>query len=135
MTLRQAVIPEDMRAVAADLAFSPAIRSGDLLFLTGMTGSAPDGSVSSDPETQFDRAFDKIATVLRAEGLTLDSVVEITSYHIDIRTHFDTFERVVRRRLHTVGPAWTAVGVAELRRVGALAEVRAIAQAPQHVPA
>ncbi|MCK0166854.1 RidA family protein [Jannaschia sp. S6380] len=125
--MRVAIVPPSMGAVTLPL--SPAIRSGDHLFLTGMTGSGPDGRMAPDPEIQFHAAFDKIAETLGAAGLTLDAVVEMTSYHLDLRTHFDLFEAVCRARFAAPYPAWTAVEVAGLRREGALVEVRAIARA------
>lgn len=114
---------------AGSLPLSPAIRSGGHLFLTGMTGSDADGAMPSDPEQQFHAAFDKIASVLAADGLTLAALVEMTSYHIGIATHFDRFETVCRARLTVPYPAWTAVEVAGLRRPGAFVEIRVIAAA------
>lgn len=111
-----------------DLPLSPAIRSGNHLFLTGMTGSHADGTISDDPAAQFDAIFDKIARVLTAAGATLDAVVEMTSYHIAMADHFSAFDAVVRNRLVAPYPACTAVEVAGLRRPGALAEIRVIAQ-------
>ncbi|WP_245819056.1 RidA family protein [Marivita hallyeonensis] len=107
---------------------SPAIRSGDLLFVTGMTGSLPDGTMPNEPEQQFTKAFDKIAEVLRAAGLDFGHVVDMTSYHVGIRTHFDCFASVRNRYVVEPYPAWTAVGVAELRRSGALVEVKVTAR-------
>ncbi|MEM8850098.1 MAG: Rid family hydrolase [Pseudomonadota bacterium] len=106
---------------------SPAIRSGDHLFLTGMTGSLPDGSMPSDPTAQFERAFDKVAGLLSDADLTLDAVSEVTSFHVDLHRHFDAFEAVWRARFAAPYPAWTAVEVAGLRRAGALVEIRAVA--------
>ncbi|WP_179379827.1 RidA family protein [Jannaschia marina] len=113
---------------APDLPLSPAVRAGGLVFLTGMTGSGPDGAMPADPARQFDAAFDKIAHVLAAAGLTLGDVVEMTSYHIDMARHFDRFETCVRARLDAPFPAWTAVEVAGLRRPGALVEIRIVAR-------
>ena len=128
MTIRQAIVPPAMRPSADTLSFSPAIRSGDHVFFTGMTGSGPGDTMPDDPTAQFEAVFDKIALVLAEAGLTLDAVVEVTSFHVSIRDHFDAFENVLGRRLSRPGPAWTAVGVAELRRPGAFVEVRVIAR-------
>ncbi|MEM8823409.1 MAG: RidA family protein [Pseudomonadota bacterium] len=110
-----------------DLPLSPAIRSGDHLFLTGMTGSLADGTMPLDPTAQFESAFDKIAGLLAEADLTLDAVSEVTTFHVDLNRHFETFEAVWRVRFAAPYPAWTAVGVAGLRRQGALVEIRAIA--------
>ena len=55
------------------------------------------------------------------------AVVEMTSYHIDINSHFETFAAVHADYVRLPYPAWTAIGVAALRLPGALVEIRVIA--------
>ncbi|MEM7546102.1 MAG: RidA family protein [Pseudomonadota bacterium] len=129
MTDRRAIIPAANRDAATALNMSPAILSGGFLFLTGTTGSDADGVMPTDPEAQFRSAFAKIETVLGEAGLTSADVVEMTTYHVGLRDHFDLFDKV---RLDCFGapyPAWTAVEVAGLRREGAVVEIRVIARA------
>ena len=123
----RAIFPESITP-SADLRLSPGILSNGHLFVTGMTGSGTDGGMPEDPEVQFRAAFDKIAQVLAAAGLDFGDVVEITSYHVDIQRHFDTFAEVHGRFVRPPYPAWTAIGVAELRRPGALVEVKVTAR-------
>ena len=113
--------------MAAQILVSPGIVSGHHVFLTGITGSAPDGTMPIDPEVQFRQAFDKIGAVLAEAGLGFDAIVEMTSYHIGLRTHFDSFNAVRADHVRDPFPAWTAVEVAGLRREGALVEIRVIA--------
>ncbi len=122
------IIPEALRGSGAQLDVSPGMISGGHVFLTGMTGSLPDGSMPADPATQFRRAFAKIGAVLDEAGLDLGAVVEMTSYHVGLHEHFDVFDAVRLDVLNHPFPAWTAVEVAGLRRVGALVEIRAIAR-------
>lgn len=79
------------------------------------------------PEDQFRAAFDKIAAVLAEAGLDFGAVVEMTSYHIGLRAHFDLFNAVRADYVRDPFPAWTAVEVAGLRRLGAIVEIRVIA--------
>ena len=65
--------------------------------------------------------------MLREAGLTFRSVVEMTSYHVGLRDHFDLFDAVRLEHVEEPYPAWTAVEVAGLRRDGALVEIRVIA--------
>ena len=123
----RAVFPEGM-ATQADLPLSPGIVSGDHLFVTGMTGSQSDGAMPSEPEVQFRLAFEKVESVLKAEGLEFRHVVDMTSFHVDINTHFDAFAKVHAAFVQRPYPAWTAVGVAALRREGALAEIKVVAR-------
>ncbi len=125
----KAVVPPDFAAGAEALGVSPGVMSGGHLFLTGVTGSGPDGAMPADPPTQFRAAFDKIGTVLGTAGLGFDALVEMTSYHVELRTHFDVFAAVRREYVAEPYPAWTTVEVAGLRREGALVEVRVIATA------
>lgn len=124
---KRAIVPPQLRQAAERLRMSPAILSGGHVFLTGVTGSEPDGGMPADPETQMRNAFDKIGAVLREAGLTYRSVVEMTSYHVGLRSHFDLFDAVRRDYVEAPYPAWTAVEVAGLRRVGAIVEIRVIA--------
>lgn len=122
--MKTALIPPDFAATAAALAMSPAIVSGDHVFLTGITASAPDGTLPADAGAQFEAVFAKARDLLATAGLTIDAIVEMTSYHIGLRDHFDTFDKIRRASFSAPYPAWTAVEVAGLRREGALVEVR-----------
>ncbi len=126
----RAIVPEGMETVVETLQLSPAVASGDHVFVTGMTGSLPDGSMPKTVEAQFQSAFEKIEAVLLADGLDFGSVVEMTSYHLGLRAHFDVFGAVRRRFVKAPYPAWTAVEVAGLRREGALVEIRVIVHRP-----
>ncbi len=127
--MRRGVYPPGARQTADEIRVSPAVISNGLVFLTGMTGSAPDGAISDDPETQFRAAFDKIAATLKAAGSGWEAAVEMTSYHVGLEGHFDLFNSVRADYVHAPYPAWTAVEVAGLRRAGALVEIRVIAEA------
>ena len=124
---KRALFPPEFRAAAERLNMSPAIVSGDHVFLTGTTGSDAHGHLPDDPETQFRSAFDKIGLVLVSGGLTFDAIVEMTTYHIGLRDHFALFDRIRLEYLTAPYPAWTAVEVAGLRREGAIVEIRVIA--------
>lgn len=127
---KTALIPPQVRAAADALQMSPGIVSGNLIFLTGTTGSGTDGAMPPDPETQFRAAFEKIGFVLGHAGVDLDAVVEMTSYHIGLRDHFDLFDSIRRELFAPPYPAWTAVEVAGIRREGAVVEIRIVAEMP-----
>ncbi|MEX0283628.1 MAG: RidA family protein [Paracoccaceae bacterium] len=125
-----ALSPPAFGGASAALNFSAGVVSNGHVFVTGMTGSALDGSMSEDPAEQFRNAWEKIALVLAEAGLGLDTIVEMTTYHIGLRDHFDLFDQVRLDHLSAPYPAWTAVEVAGLRREGALVEIRVIAALP-----
>lgn len=124
---KRAIIPNKMRQACAELKISPGIMSGNHLFLTGVTGSAADGTMPAAPDAQIRAAFEKIAEVLHHGGLSFAAIVEMTTYHIGIDQHFDLFSEIRGHYVKEPFPAWTAVEVAGLRRAGAIVEIRAIA--------
>jgi enamine deaminase RidA (YjgF/YER057c/UK114 family) len=60
--------------------------------------------------------------------MDLSHVVEMTSYHVGLRKHLDTFIKVKDEFIVEPYPAWTAVGVGELITAGTLVEIRVIAR-------
>ncbi len=124
---KRAIIPPSVRAAAEQLKMSPAILSGRHLFLTGVTGDDTEGNLPDDAEAQIRGAFAKIGEVLQEARLDFPSVVEMTSYHIGLRDHFDFFDRIRLEHVSEPYPAWTAVEVAGRGRAGAIVEIRVIA--------
>ena len=100
--------------------YSDAVRVGDLVFLAGVVNRDP------DPATQFRNAFRRIGQILEDAGSSLERVIDITTYHIDMHAHIDAFIEVKDEFL-TELPSWTAVGVTELYSPGVLIEVKVIA--------
>jgi enamine deaminase RidA (YjgF/YER057c/UK114 family) len=109
------------------LRLSPGVAAGGFVFLTGMTGARQDGTMPEDPAAQIRAAFDKIGEVLALDGLDHGAIVEMTSYHVGLRGHFDLFNSIRSEYVCEPYPAWTAVEVAGLRREGAIVEIRAVA--------
>ena len=124
---KKALFPPGSEGQATQIRVSPGIISGNHVFLTGVTGSLPDGSMPEAAEDQFRSAFDKIGSVLAEAGLSHDAIVEMTTYHVRIHEHFDLFNEIRCEYVSEPFPAWTAVEVASLRRTGAIVEIRVIA--------
>ena len=127
MTIREAVFPAGPQAFYDANRYSAAIRSGDLLFVSGQVGSREDGSPEPVFERQVQLAFDNLVAVLAAAGCTLDDVVDVTTYHTDPETQFETV-RAVREKLigEAPYPTWTAIGAKLL--YGFDFEIKAIAR-------
>jgi len=129
MSKREAVFPASRHTLYDAHRYSAAVRSGDLLFVSGQVGSRDDGSPEPTFEAQVRRAFANLRAVLAAAGCTLDDVVDITTFHTDPETQFET---VMAVRDAEIGappyPNWTAVGVTWL--AGFDFEIKAIARIP-----
>ncbi len=130
MAERDAVFPAGRQALYEINRYSAAIRSGDLLFVSGQVGSREDGSPEPDFEAQVRLAFDNLAAVLEAAGCTFDDVVDVTTFHTDAAAQFET---VMAVRQKAIGeppyPNWTAVGVNWL--AGFDFEIKVIARLPR----
>lgn len=130
MSRREAVFPEHPHALYAIHRYSPAIRSGDLLFVSGQVGSREDGSPEPVYEDQVRVAFANLRAVLAAAGASFEDVVDVTSFHTDPEAQF---ERMLAVRAQELGeppyPTWTAVGVTWL--AGFDFEIKAIARIPR----
>ncbi len=131
---KRVIMPPEFKSAATALKMSPAIMSGGHVFLGGVTGSDAQGQMPQDPASQMRSTFDKVGLVLREAGLTFQDVVEMTTYHIGLRDHFELFDSIRLEYVSKHYPAWTAVEVAGLRRVGAIVEIRVIAGFKGHEP-
>ena len=65
---------------------------------------------------------------LEAAGLRLEQIVDLTTYHVDLRKHLAAFLIVKDEFIEEPYPTWTAVGVSELITPGTLLEIRIVAQ-------
>ncbi|MGR4865016.1 RidA family protein [Caulobacter sp. LARHSG274] len=130
MTKRDAIFPAGRHALYDLHQYSAAIRSGDLLFVSGQVGSREDGSPEPVFEDQVRRAFANLRAVLAAAGCDLGDVVDVTTFHTQPETQIET---VLAVRAEEIGdppyPNWTAVGVTWL--AGFDFEIKAIARIPQ----
>ena len=82
----------------------------------------------ADVESLYDRLASVVCSNLAEAGLSFDDVVEMTTYHVDLRKHLEAFIKVKDEHVSTPYPAWTAIGVSELITEGTLVEIRIIAR-------
>jgi enamine deaminase RidA (YjgF/YER057c/UK114 family) len=123
------IVPNALQSSYTDWHYSPAIKSGDFLFISGCTGTMPDGSVSPNIEDQIRQAFKKIKMSLTEAGLTFSDVIDLTTYHVGLKEQLEIFKQIKDDFINEPYPAWTAIGISELAVGGALIEIRAIARA------
>jgi enamine deaminase RidA (YjgF/YER057c/UK114 family) len=102
--------------------FSQGNRVGETIWVSGQTGRAADGMAA-----QARTAFEGLKRILETAGASLDDVVELTTFHTDLRGEVAEFMGVKDDYFPSNYPAWTAVGVTQLAIDGLKVEVRAVA--------
>ncbi len=112
--------------------FSPALRVGQLLFISGTTASDERGEIVApgDIVGQTRYIYDKLARLLAAAGGGLEHVVETTEY-ITTAENYRGTAAVRREVFRPPYPTATGVIVAGLLRPGALIEISAVAVLPE----
>jgi len=110
--------------------YSHGVRAGNLLILAGQVSVDVEGNLvgPGDIKAQTRRIFENIRSVLVVAGLDLDDLVELVSFHVDMRDLAKVGE-VKSEFLRKDFPAWTAVGVTALAFPGYLLEIKATALA------
>lgn len=123
-------------------AFPHARRVGDLLFVSGMgprtpgTDAVPGGAVwdergekqDYDVEAQTRAVIENVRTVLEASGSSLDRVIDVQCFLIDMERDFEAFNRVYAEFFADVEATRTTVEVERLPTPIAV-EFKVIAQA------
>jgi 2-iminobutanoate/2-iminopropanoate deaminase len=95
--------------------FSPGVRGGGLLFLSGQvaqdpaTGKLIDGDITG----QTHQVLNNLAAVLEAAGKDLRDVIRVGVYLTDM-TDFQAMNEAYRQHFSAPYPARTAIGVAAL---------------------
>nr|WP_295379142.1 RidA family protein [Pseudoxanthomonas sp.] len=129
MAPRDPVFPAGRHDLYTSQARSAAIRSGDVLFVSGQVGSRGDGSPEPDFEAQVRRAFINLEATLAAASCALDDIVDVTTFHTDPAHQFSTVVAIKREIFPRAPyPTWTAVGVNWL--AGFDFEIKFIARIP-----
>jgi enamine deaminase RidA (YjgF/YER057c/UK114 family) len=123
----QVVQTENVRPVAGR-PYSPALRQGPWLVLSGMVSIDKDSNVigPGDPERQWRTCYDNIKELVEAGGGTLQDVIMLRSYMTDMR--FLSYGMQIRQEYwNPPYPSSTSICVAALPDPGFLVEVEAVA--------
>ena len=92
-------------------AYSPAVRAGDFLFLSGQVPLDPETGllIGEDVSAQTHAVLDRIERVLKEAGGSLRDVVSVTAYLATI-DDWDRFNDAYKSRFEPPFPARTTVG-------------------------
>ncbi|WLS80523.1 RidA family protein [Erwinia pyri] len=130
MIAREPIFPAQRQHLYQQYGYSAAIRSGDLLFVSGQVGSHEDGTPESEFEAQVRLAFENLQATLLAAGCTLDDLIDVTTFHTDPENQFPIVMTVKQELFPRAPyPNWTAIGVNWL--AGFDFEIKVIARIPE----
>src|SRR5688572_32164250 len=122
------VIPARSDRAYDDYHYAPAVRVGDTVIVSGIPAGPGDTY-----EAKITAMFERLKRTLEAAGATLADVVEINTFHVDVKdtpsfeAEFAQFLAVHRVYFPEGYPAWTAVGTTALLAEGAPVEMRVVA--------
>ena len=125
--MRREIVTSDRIAPSVG-PFSPAVRAGGLLFLSGQVGLEPTGGklVEGGVVAQTEQIFRNISAVLEADGKSLANVVKANVYLTDMQD-FAVMNAVYARHFEAPYPARTTIQAARLP-LGAVVEIEIVAQ-------
>lgn len=129
MNERKAIVPTGMEAVYEKIRYAPAVKVGNTVYVSGQIGRDANMKLVAEREAQIVQAFENLKAVLEAAGGTLADIVDVTTFHTDMRD-LPLFMEVRDRYLNTHPlPAWTAVGAHMLGggAAGYIVEIKAVA--------
>ncbi|QIL80685.1 RidA family protein [Diaphorobacter sp. HDW4A] len=131
MQERKAIVPVGMESVYEKMGYAPALKVGNTIYVSGQIGRDASMQLVADREGQIVQAFENLRLVLETAGASLADIVDLTSFHTDLRDQA-LFMQVRDRYLTThPRPAWTAIGAHMLcGSPGYIVEIKAVAVLP-----
>ena len=127
MATRKDIIPPGMEIIFERFHYAPGVLVGDTLHIAGQVGRNERLEVVNGTEAQFVQAFENVKKVLDAAGAGFDDVVEMVTYHVDMRD-LALFMQVKDRYFTGRYPAWTGIGVTALAMPGLVVEIKCVAK-------
>ena len=118
------IIPEEDRKTYESCHFAPAVRHAGLVCLSGVIGTG------DTPLEEFRNAWAKVGRVLAEAGLGYGDIIDTTLYLVGLREHAADMSRAKDEVIAAPYPASTWIGVSELIRPGARAEIKVMARVP-----
>jgi 2-iminobutanoate/2-iminopropanoate deaminase len=95
--------------IKSGLPFSPGIRAGDYVFISGMASADENGRIIHDTfDNEARRTYENLRSVLRAAGLGFNRVVQVRCY-LQRQEDWDAHNRIYREYFSAPFPARTTL--------------------------
>jgi enamine deaminase RidA (YjgF/YER057c/UK114 family) len=131
----QVVVTDEWKETIERAHYSPAVRVGDLVILSGVLARVPDHNVGGPAPTEdemraaFTASMQAIGRILEAAGTDWDHVAEIQTFHTDMPGQIGVFGEVKDRFIKAPYPAWTAIDIDRMGPADAITEIKITAVA------
>ncbi|WP_018984257.1 RidA family protein [Salinimonas chungwhensis] len=111
--------------------YSQAVKAGTTVYLSGQIPLVPETMemISDDFEAQTRRVFDNVKAVCEAAGGSMNDVVKLNIYMLDL-AHFTQVNEIMSGYFNQPYPARAAIGVKALPK-GAQIEIDGIMELPE----
>lgn len=118
---QERIVPANQQRAYDQFHYAPAVKVGNTYYFSGVIAG------DEDPEAQFAQVFERIKAMLEEQGGSISNIVEMTTFHVNMSEHIQTFMTVKDRYMTENYPAWTAIGIEQLFSPRALVEVKVTA--------
>lgn len=125
----QPIVPANRAETAAAFRYSPAVKAGPFLFISGIVGRGADGAIPAAFEDELRNVFEEMGETLAEAGGSFADIVAFDTFHVtqDFGPDLKAFIDARVRHMPDGDPAWTAIGIERLGLPDARIEVRVTA--------
>lgn len=124
---KQSFAPAGQESIIEAYNLSPALRINDTIYCSGQVGMDENGFIPESYTEQAELAFKNLQAVLESAGASLDDVVDLVSFHVDLPAQAEDVVAVKNKYINSPYPSWTAVGVVALAYPALKLEIKAVA--------
>ena len=117
----------EQRTFQEDWGFAEAVVVGDTIYLSGIVVDKP--AAGADLAAAYERTYRVIGAILARAGASWDDVVDITSFHTDVKAQIRPMVAAHKRFVKAPYPAWTAIGGTQILGDG-ITEIKIVAKRP-----
>jgi enamine deaminase RidA (YjgF/YER057c/UK114 family) len=121
---KEMIIPDPAHKPAG---FAPATKVGNMVFISGQTGTGDNGLVNGTIREQTQQTFKNLETVIKAAGATMADVVKITCFLVRESDYKGYAEERLKAFSSDSQPASSTLIVKALAKPEFLVEIEAIA--------